>query len=36
MARRVEPPTPEEGFSRIVIVRTSAKKRVAGRSRVKV
>jgi predicted kinase len=26
MARRVEPPTPEEGFSRIVVVRTRAKK----------
>jgi predicted kinase len=36
MARRVEPPTREEGFSRIVVVRTSPKKRVAGRSRDKV
>jgi predicted kinase len=26
MARRVEPPTREEGFSRIVVVRTSSKK----------
>lgn len=32
MARRVEPPTKEEGFSRIVIVRTGVKK---SRSRVK-
>lgn len=32
MARRVEPPTREEGFSRIVVVRTSAKK---SRSRAK-
>ena len=36
MARRVEPPTREEGFSRIVVVQASPKKRVAGRSRVKV
>src|SRR5690242_13683799 len=36
MARRIEPPTREEGFSRIVVVRTSPKKRVAGRSRDKV
>jgi len=32
MARRVEPPTREEGFSRILVVRTSAKK---SRSRAK-
>lgn len=32
MARRVEPPTREEGFSRIVVVRTRAKK---SRSRAK-
>jgi hypothetical protein len=32
MARRIEPPTREEGFSRIVVVRTPAKK---SRSRAK-
>jgi predicted kinase len=32
MARRIEPPTREEGFSRVVVVRTAAKK---SRSRTK-
>ena len=36
MARRIEPPTREEGFSRIAVVRTASKSRVAGRRRNKV
>jgi predicted kinase len=36
MARRLEPPIREEGFSRITVVRNRAKTRIAGRKRIKV